>query len=375
MRPEWFEPLQTSMAELGVVAVWFEQNLSQVSQQLVSDVDGIVLELSNEVVGSAGLHQFRSWGPLAGIPVEDGSAAIAEALGIVDVIWCQDQACQWLVTLQASHPALPPPLFAVWGAPGAPGASQFAIGIALEIAENRPTVVIDADFVAPSIAELLTVSGESNGLLGALRVCRNDNPSWDSVMACAAPLGSSDSLHVLSGVRPGSLGRMEAASMSTLLGLAASEGVAVVVETKCSLGSPERSPERNAVEAIVRSAQHLYVVARGTDLGVTRLVRDWELLQLENLNSRITCVIRTPQESRDSAFSRASEALWALTGCSDIRSAPDLPDAAGSSGVAHLLEGVRRVSGSSTELPQAERKGLRESLAALMTPHRRQPLP
>lgn len=375
MRREWFTPFETSMSELGVTPILLGEKVRAGDGHIANGWDGIVVELSSEVMGSPVLPPDFGSMPIAGVPVTQDSEAIARTLGIHTVLWGEDQARQWLETLQPSAPASFPPLLAVWGTPGAPGASRLAVEIARQIAKNRPTLVIDADFVAPSIAELLAVSGESSGLLGALRVCRNDNPSWDSVKACAGQANNNDSLHVLTGVRPGSLGRIEAAGMSTLLKSAASAGVVVVVETKCLLGSSETSPERNAVEAIVRSAHHLYVVTRGTDLGVARLVRDWELLNLENVDSRITCVIRTAQGSRDSAFSIASEALWGLTGCPDIRLAPSSQDATDSSGISHLLEGLHQVSGSNTVLPQAGRKGWRESLQALMIPYRRQPLP
>ena len=92
---------------------------------------------------------------------------------------------------------------------------------------------------------------------GALRVARNDNPPWESIRACAAPTAHSASLQVLSGICPGSLGRLEAAGVSTLIDGAFSSGVAVVVDLMCALGAWEPTPESTAMEAILRKTQRL----------------------------------------------------------------------------------------------------------------------
>ena len=116
-------------------------------------------------------------------------------------------------------------------------------------------------------------SQDSPGLLGALRVARNDNPPWESIRACAAPTAHNASLDVMSGIRPDSLGRLEAAGVSTLIDSALSSGVAVVVDLKCALGDTEPTPERAATEAFLRKAQDLLWVGVGSNLGVSRLVR------------------------------------------------------------------------------------------------------
>lgn len=338
-------------------------------------MQGLVIELSHEVLGSGGLPMNLQGLPLAGVPVGPDSDGLGETLGVSTILWGEEQAREWLSTLQALEQTVTPPILVVWGTPGSPGASQLAIGLAHCIAQSRPTVLVNADFVAPSIAEILSVSGDYSGLLGALRVCRNDSPSWDSVMACAAPVAHSISLRVLAGVRPGSLGRVEAGAMSTLLDSARSAGVAVVVEAKCVLGSPEASPEKSAIEAIIRAPNHDYLMGRGTDLGMSRLVRDWNLLPFGDGDPGLTCVVRVPAGSRDSDFAEASAALWSLTGCSDIRELPHSPDITETSRVAELLDGVEGVVPHRSSPSRVVRRGLRESLVAHLTPHQRQPLP
>ena len=375
MRAEWFEPIQTSMAELGVVAVWLEQNLSQVSPQLISDVDGIVLELSNEVVGSAGLHQVGSWGPLAGLPVEDESAALAESLGIADVMWGENQARAWLSSLEKAQVTSTAPLLAVWGTAGAPGATTLAVGLARELARSRPVLLIDADFLAPSVGEILGISRDSSGLLAALRIARNENVPWELLRACAASEGTNISLHVLTGIRQGSLGRLEAAGMAGLIDASLAAGVAVIVDLKCPLRDSEPIPERVATEAILRRADHLFSVGVASELGVTRLVRDRALLMDMKQDVNQSILLREPSSSFGSSFAETSSALWGFTGCSDIRALPPQTDTADTSQLIDLLQTT--IGAPLRPLPSNEikRSRLRAFIAPLLTSQQREPLP
>jgi hypothetical protein len=375
MRPEWFEPFGRSMAELGAGAVWLGRDITLVSEESLSELNGLVLELSHEVIGTVTIDDVRSWESLAGVPVEDGSAALAEQLGIYEVLWGEDQARAWLESLQAPLEHAPAPLLSVWGTAGAPGATTLAIGLSLELAKSRPTLLIDADFLAPSVGELLGVSHDSPGLLGAMRVARNDNPPWDSIRACAAPARHNASLHVMSGIRPGSLGRLEAAGVSTLIDSALSSGVTVVVDLKCALGDSEPTPERTATEAILRKAQHLLWVGTGTDLGVSRLVREWTLLNelTEDVDQRV--LIRMSVGSSESSFVESSTAVWGFTGCSDISALPIRKDLSDTSELTDLLHAVGGPISNSLPVVKAPPKGLRAFLHALLTPRQREPLP
>jgi hypothetical protein len=375
MRPEWFEPFERSMAELGAGAVWLGSDILLVSEESHSELDGLVLELSHEVIGTVTLDDVRSWESLAGVPVEDGSAALAEDLGISEVLWGEDQARAWLESLQAPLEQAPAPLLAVWGTPGAPGATTLAIGLSLELTKSRPTLLIDADFLAPSVGELLGIPHDSSGLLGALRVARNDKPPWESMRACAAPAAHNASLQVLSGIRPGSLGRLEAAGVSTLIDSALSSGVAVVVDLKCALGDSEPTPEIGATASILRKAQQLLWVGMGSDLGVSRLVRDWTLLKeiTEDVDQRV--LIRMSEGSSELSFMESSTAVWGLTGCSDISALPMRKDLADTSELIDLLDVEGGIIPSSLRVAKAPRKGLRASLSALLTPQQREPLP
>ena len=375
MRPEWFEPFERSMAELGVVAVWLGRDITLVSEESLSELEGQVIELSYEVVGTVTIDDVRSWESPAGVPVEDGSAALAEQLGISEVLWGEDQARAWLESLQAPLEHAPAPVLAVWGTAGAPGATTLAIGLSLALAKSRPALLIDADFLAPSVGELLGIPNDTPGLLGALRVARNDNPPWESMRACAAPAAHNASLQVLSGTRPGSLGRLEAAGVSTLIDSAVSSGVAVVVDLKCALGDSEPTPEKAATEAILRKAQHLLWVGMGSDLGVSRLVREWTLLKelTEVVEQRV--LLRASAGSSESSFKESSTAVWGFTGCADISVLPTRKDLSDTSVLTDLLHAAGGIIPNSLPVAKAPRRGLRASLRALLTPQQREPLP
>ena len=375
MRPEWFEPFERSMAELGAVAVWLGSDITLVLEESLAEVDGLVLELSHEVIGTVSIDEVRSWNSLAGVPVEDGSAALAEQLGISEILWGEDQARAWLESLEAPLEHAPAPLLAVWGTAGAPGATTLAIGLSLELAKSRPALLIDADFLAPSVGELLGVPNDSPGFLGALRVARNDNPPWESMRACAAPAAHNASLQVLSGIRQGSLGRLEAAGVSTLIDSALSSGVAVVVDLKCALGDSEPTPEMGATESILRKAQHLLWVGMGSDLGVSRLVRDWTLLKeiTEDVDQRV--LIRMSEGSSELSFMESSTAVWGLTGCSDISALPMQKDLSDTSELTDLLHMVGGIIPKPRPVAKPPRRGWRPSLHAILTLQQREPLP
>jgi hypothetical protein len=374
MRREWFEPLETSMSALGVATVWLGENLDSYPPEFLQDLNGLVVELSSEVAGTVG--EDMAWGlPVAGVPVAPDSSSIAQSLGIPTILWGEEEAREWLTGLGSGHTSVPAPLIAVWGSAGAPGATTLAVGIARELANYRPVVLIDADFVAPSVAQLMGLTGDSLGLLGALRVARNDTPPWESVLACAEPVANSSALHVLSGIRAGGLGRLEAGAMSVLLDTIRGLGVAVVVEGKCSLGAPELTPEKTAVDGIVSAASRVFWVSTSTDLGVSRLVRDWKLLSELTDDADNSILLRAPERSDGGVFTQAAEALWGFTGCSDIRSLPDSKSQIHSAWLPELLSGLQGAGQSPISPPRAPRVGFGPSLRALLTKARSEPLP
>ena len=374
MRREWCDPFETSMAELGVTTVWLGERLDTVPRDSLGDLHGLVLELSQEVTDSAGgdLHYVL---PLAGVPVEPESESIAQRLGIPAILWGEEEARAWLAEIEGGRNSLPSPLIAVWGSAGAPGATTLATGLARELAKSRPTVLIDADFLAPSVSELIGLPGDHSGLLGALRVARNDSPPWESVLACAEPAPNSASLQVLSGIRAGGLGRLEAGAMEALLETILWNGLAVVADVRCSLGAAEQTPEKSAVDAILGRARQVFWVSRATDLGLSRLVRDWKRLSELTDGAENSILLRVPERSDGVGFGEAAEALWGFTGCSEIRSLLDSKSPMHGAWLTELLSGFRGASQGPPTPRQRPGTGLGQSLRALLTKARSEPLP
>jgi hypothetical protein len=374
MRREWCDPFEASMAHLGVTTVWLGERLDTIPLDSLGDLQGLVLELSQEVTGSAGGDMHYEI-PLAGIPVEPESESIAQRLGIPAILWGVEEARAWLGEIKNRRNSAPAPLISVWGSAGAPGATTLAMGVARELAKSRPVVLLDADFVAPSVPELMGLEGDHSGLLGALRVARNDGPPWESVLACAEPAPNSSSLHVVSGIRPGGLGRLEAAALEALLETILANGLTVVADVRCSLADGEQTPEKTAVGAILGRARQVFWVSRTTDLGVSRLVRDWNLLSELTDDAENSILLRASERSDGDRFSETAEALWGFTGCSDIRSLTDTQSSVHGAWLTELLRGLRVTGQSSIFPPRAQRVGWGQSLRALLTKARSEPLP
>ena len=375
MRREWFDPFESSMNNLGIIAVWWGEDVRGFQYKSCEEIDGLVVELSGEVLDAYTVIESGTAVPLAGLPVGPDSDEIATKLGITDILRGEDDARRWLESLRVNPACQSDSVIAVWGTAGAPGATSVAVALALGISKTRPTLLVDADFVAPSMAEILLTTPPQRGLLGALRVARNDNPSWEAIVACAAPALSAKSLQVLAGVRPGTLGRVEAASMSTLIDAAMSAGMAAVVEVKTSIGNPESDPERVAAEAILSRAHHLICVGWGTDVGISRLVRAWHFLDEIGHDAQRAILVRAPEGGHENSLAESTSALWGFTGCPDVCELRHSRDGIDFGEVSHLLEpmpGSACPRKSQAKTPQAKVGSL---ISGLLKPRREMPLP
>ena len=86
MRREWCDPFEASMADLGVTTVWLGERLDTIPLDSLGDLQGLVLELSQEVTGSVGGEMLYEI-PLAGVPVVPESESIARSLGVPAILW------------------------------------------------------------------------------------------------------------------------------------------------------------------------------------------------------------------------------------------------------------------------------------------------
>ena len=105
-------------------------------------------------------------------------------------------------------------------------------------------------------------------------------------------------------------------------------------------GSSESSPELVAVESILGAADHVFVVGQLSDLGISRVVRDWNLLVSVIKEKDCTFMLRAEKTSDRFLFSEALETLVALTGCFDVRRLPYEEGDQDSSGYVERLNSV-----------------------------------
>ena len=376
MRPEWREPLEKSMSDLGVTTVWLGDDLGSAITESPGGIDGLVIELSAEVMGVVTKADFTPVLPCAGVPVASDSESRAQSLGISTILWGEEEARGWLAGLRIPHHSTPAPLIAVWGSAGAPGATSMAVGLASAIAASRRAVLIDADCLAPSVSELLSVPSDGSGLLGALRVARNEDPPVELFLACggSARVGKS-TFQVLTGMRPGSLGRLEAGAMSTLVDVLLESGIAIVVDLKCGVGGSEPTIEKQTLDGVLNRADRVILVTWASDVGVTRGVRDWNVLHDSIKPGSISIALRSADRSPGFAFREAARAMWELTGCTDIHHLPHSDNPFTSQGIADVLSRFPGLKAAVSARVGDEASGIKRSLRTLLPGRWRKPLP
>ena len=108
----------------------------------------------------------------------------------------------------------------------------------------------------------------------------------------------------------------------------------------------------------MKHREDLLWVGLGSELGVSRLVREWTLLEeiTEDVDQRI--LLRMSEGSSESSFRESSTAVWEFTGCSDISALPTQKDMSGTSEFTDLLHAVGGLISNSLAVVKAPRKGL-----------------
>jgi len=163
--------------------------------------------------------------------------------------------------------------------------------------------------------------------------------------------------------------------MEALVATILANRVAVVADVRCSLGAEDQTPEKTAVEAILGRARRVFWVSRATDLGVSRLVRDWNLLSELTDDAENSILLRASERSDGDRFVEAAEALWGFTGCPDIRSLTDTQSSVHGAWLTELVCGFLGTGQSPISPPRAQRVRWGQSLRFLLTKGRSEPLP
>ncbi|MGY5765960.1 AAA family ATPase [Brachybacterium sp. DNPG3] len=192
---------------------------------------------------------------------------------------------------EAEHDAwteAPPPapegapgrMVVLWGPVGSPGRSTIAANLAFEAAlAGRPTILVDADTVGPSLAQLLGVLDETPGLVAACRAYDRDTLDDDTLHALMPELRPG--LRLLSGI--GVPARWPELRRSALEGvwqaLRRLEALVVVdvsglLEEDEELSYDTAAPQRHAAAiSALEHADAVLAVAGADPLSITRLLR------------------------------------------------------------------------------------------------------
>lgn len=167
----------------------------------------------------------------------------------------------------------------VWGAGGAPGRSVVAANLAVLLAREAPTLLIDADTYAASQAQLFGILDEAPGIAAATRLAEAGRLDTITLAGVAPLIG--ERLRILTGLprsdrwpelRPAALEAVLQASRRmhrwTIV------DVAAPMETDEELSFDTLAPQRNAAtRTMLMEADEILVLGSGDPIGLSRLVR------------------------------------------------------------------------------------------------------
>ena len=331
----WYS-FQETGRELGFHPFWLGARMESLDKQNLTNFAGVIIALDGlTVLSSLARPQFLDTVFAAGLPVSPDSGQIADRMGIADVIGGEEDLVAWLEKIVSSSrngdSAGAGKVIVVWGPHGAPGRTTMAINVAAELSLIHPkVVVVDADTVAPSVAQYLSLPGEVSGLVGAIRNARLDNVSAEVILNNAVnfTLGQY-SFGVLTGLTSPGTGRgLEKQGFGVILRCLRDSGCVVVVDISsltCGLeietgGSGARC---EVAGVALNVADSLAVVSHIHPIGVARFCREWPTVSAAISTANIVGLIRSPGSLDSPEIEEAAAALWAFTGVGNFRFVPD----------------------------------------------------
>lgn len=204
----------------------------------------------------------------------DGGAAVVEAIGRLD--------------LDDAVPAPPEPepdadqpasgqVVVIWGPHGAPGRTTLAAALAVELSYEGSVLVIDADTVAPSLAQALGVVDESSGVAAACRAASNGRLDATSLDAATSTFGR---LQIMTGLtRPDRWREVPGRALDDVLHVARSRYEFVVVDVsggwedeEPDFGSAFAPTRWSAQHAALAASDHVVILGEADAVGMYRLV-------------------------------------------------------------------------------------------------------
>ncbi|HLP22540.1 MAG TPA: hypothetical protein VK139_00660 [Microbacteriaceae bacterium] len=186
------------------------------------------------------------------------------------------------------------PLVAVWGAPGAPGASTLAANLAVELAlgpqrggargrrnERRRVVLIDLDCWAPALVAMFGATPDVPGVVAAARLAEMGEltPAEIARLCVDTPYG----VRLLGGLSAtGRWAELSAARIGRVLDAVRRNADMVVVDLgshaprdEIALLDPLAPRRTSAAEAAASAATLLIGCGAGNPISLARLVRAW----------------------------------------------------------------------------------------------------
>ncbi|GGB39334.1 pilus biosynthesis protein CpaE [Flexivirga endophytica] len=219
----------------------------------------------------------------------------------------------------------------VWGPVGAPGRTVLAVNLAAEAARmGVPTVLVDADTYAASIAQHLALLDEAPGIAAATRLADSGHLDLRSLAAVAPE--ASPGLRVLTGLpRADRWPEIRDDALEAVLEQCRQLGRLIVVDVAAPLEQDEElsydttAPRRNAATLTALAAADTVIAVGSADpVGLQRLVRGLDELRsvigqppwvVANM-VRASAVGSPPEQ-------RVSEALQRFAGVSSPAIVPD----------------------------------------------------
>ena len=335
MSPELWESFVNTTGGFECEPLWLGrdmENLAPVAQG--RELDGVVVELSLEVCnGTSPDWETLAAVPKAGLPVFSGSDKLAEHYGCTTTLTGPHDLIQWMGKL-AKIPGTKPysegvgKIVVIVSPPGSPGRTTLAINLAAQCAQlSHKVILVDADVYSPSVSQLLGLSTERSGLFSALRSARVENVDISAVLSPAQHYtGETDGFTVLTGLLPVQQKKaVDQVAFERALECLKGAGFTVVVDTSAvsggshyegSVNNPWEAPQ--LVEIASRASDAVVAITHPTDLGISRLVRSWEVLSPTIPHDSVHVVMRDSPHATARERNDGAQALWEFTGLENI---------------------------------------------------------
>lgn len=219
----------------------------------------------------------------------------------------------------------------VWGPVGAPGRTVLAVNLAAEAARlGVPTVLLDADTYAASVAQHLALLDEAPGIAAATRLAESGHLELSSLAAAAPEVTTG--LRVLTGLpRADRWPEVRDDALTAVIEQCRQLGRLVVIDVAAPLEQDEElsydttAPRRNAATlAALSAADRVIAVGSADPVGLQRLVRGLDELRAVTDEPPIVVANKVRASAVGSSpDQRVTEALQRFAGVGSVTTIPD----------------------------------------------------